>query len=216
MSANDIARFLSSPASYGGGYAYNGCERVNLGAGRLIADGTILASGAPPWTVTSAFGRIVWAADAATTTGVEWDIGVCGQYAEDKPASDDVLEVLMIIKSGASGTVAAVMTPTILRQRAGSALSSAIALTAYKKATTIAGLDTASWTSAASFTCTDAPTHPEAILCKFVGGGLKPFDAARLTIAPAGATNHATSLFGMWVLPQRYAGIGSDSLRVVR
>lgn len=190
-----------------GNYSWYGAERIPLQTGRTISDGLVLAAGAPPYTVTSAFGRIVCAANAATTTGVEWDISIPGQYAKDKAAEDDELRFLLIIKSGASGTVPAVMAPTILYQRAGSALSSSVALTGYKKASTLDLLEAASFTTSTTFTCTDAPTQPEAVMLQFKNAGLKPFDAARITIAPNGATNHATSLFGMWMLPKRYIAI---------
>lgn len=187
-----------------GNYSWYGAERIPVGNGRLIADGTILASGAPPYTVTSAFGRIVWAGSAATTTGVEWDIGVPGEYAKDKPAEDDELRFLMIVKAASA---AETMTPTLLYQRAGSALSSSIVMTGYKKATTLDGLESASFTSTATVTLTNAPTQPEAVMLQFKNAGLKPFDAARFTLAPAATTTGTISLFGLWMLPKRYIAI---------
>ena len=187
-----------------GNYSWYGAERIPLQTGRTISDGLVLAAGAPPYTVTSAFGRIVWAGSAATTTGVEWDIGVPGEYARDKPAEDDELRFLMIVKAASA---AETMTPTLLYQRAGSALSSSIVMTGYKKATTLDGLESASFTSTATVTLTNAPTQPEAVMLQFKNAGLKPFDAARFTLAPAATTTGTISLFGLWMLPKRYIAI---------
>ena len=189
-----------------GNYSWYGAERIPLGTGRTISDGVTLtpSTGTPPYTVVSAFGGIVWGANAGTTTGVEWDIGIPGEYAKDKAAEDDELRFLLIMKGGAAtgGFV-----PTILYQRAGSALSASIPLTGYKKGLTLDALETASFAASTTFTLTATPTQPEAVMLQFTNAGLKPFDAARLTIGPSGAANTATTLFGMWMLPKRYAAI---------
>lgn len=206
--SNELGRQFAGSSSYGG-YPFNRAFPLDLPNARLCADGTVLtASSAPAYILTSGtMGRVRWAAAAAVTAEIELDVGVPGEYMVDAPAADDQINFLLIAKSGASGTNPGKFTPTLFYQRAGSAVSSAQALASYKKGLTLDAVEAASFAVSTTFTLTDAPTQPEAVMLQFRNLGLKPFDALRLQITPSQSNNHAVDFFGIWCLPQVFAGM---------